>query len=109
MNIALINCRKTTETCSVSGCFRAVHERTGSFEQYTGELQVFAATDCSGCEGFTDGHSAALEKKLNRMHEIGVERVHFGKCVCKPEKCPHFNELTQAVLTAGMICEFGTH
>lgn len=110
MKIAFINCRKTAEGCTTSGCFRALSDRTGHFAQYAGqETQLLTACDCGGCANFAPEGNPVLEKKMNRLREIGVEKIHFATCVGKDGRCPHLAQLTQAANNIGIAWEMGSH
>ncbi len=80
MKIAILNCAETGKRCAGTGCLRALHERTGGFEQYAGrDLVLTAYCLCSHC-GAAPEEDPDMVRKLGRIVEAGTQAVHIGKC-----------------------------
>jgi len=91
--IGIINCYEVSKKCSSSGCFKALHDRTGSFERYAGEeVQIISFVHCNGCGEETVGQVLA---RADRMREVGVDVIHLSTCV--KSRCPQYEAFLHAL------------
>ncbi|MBI5443016.1 MAG: CGGC domain-containing protein [Deltaproteobacteria bacterium] len=92
-NIGIINCFEVSKRCSASGCLKALHARTGSFEQYAGEEVVLLSfAHCNGC-----GEDAVEQvvARAKRMREVGVEVIHLSTCT--RSRCGQYEAFLEAL------------
>lgn len=102
--IGIITCLEVSRKCTGSGCFKALHARSGAFERYgTDDLQVLSFVHCNGCG--TESVENVLER-ARRMTEKGVDIIHLSTCI--QAKCPDYNAFLRA-LSAEYTCEGYTH
>lgn len=91
--IGIINCYDVSKKCSSSGCFKALHDRTGSFERYAGEeVQIISFVHCNGCG---DGAVGRVLDRAERMREVGVDVIHLSTCV--KSRCAQYEAFLDAL------------
>ena len=73
MKIGIIICGRY-KSCDGGKCFRAAHNREGSFKKYPKDepLEIVAYTSCGGCPG------GNIENSINGMKKYGAEVIHFA-------------------------------
>lgn len=110
--IVMINCLNTIgKGCTGSGCFRALHERTGAFQIYKDdEVNVIAFFTCCGCEEELET-SEGLKKKVERILSLNPDAVHTGICTKRQEGdfCRPIKQMLQRFKENGISCIDGTH
>ena len=105
--IAIMVCKKSSEKCIGSSCMWAFYEHFRSFEQYKGRpAKLWAFFHCGGCE-IDRRTDSGFQKKLERMKEDGVYKVHLGVCI--RNNCPKIKELCQILDEQQIPWEIGTH
>lgn len=84
--IGIINCFEVSTRCTGSGCFKAVNNKTGSFERYEDEdIEMISFIHCNGCS------ENSLEQVLERAEKMklrGVDVIHMSTCI--KSKCPKY-------------------
>ena len=105
--IAIMICKKTADGCIGSSCFWAFHEHFRNFEQYKGRpAKLWAFFHCGGCD--INRHTdPGFQKKLKRLKEDMVYKVHFG--VCMKNHCSKLREISKILDDYGIQWEIGTH
>lgn len=107
--IAIMVCKRAAEGCTGAACFWAFDGRERSFAQYrdsTIPVKLWGFFHCNGCDSDRD-RDAGWKKKLGRLQEEGVEKVHLGICMCN--QCPHMDAICARLEQAGVAYERGTH
>ena len=107
--IAVMICKKSADGCTGAACFWAFDAKYKNFEQYKDSpipVKLWGFFHCNGGDVDRD-NDAGLKKKLNRLKEEGVEKVHLGVCMCK--YCPHMDEICGQLEREGIRYEKGTH
>ena len=107
--IAIMVCKKTTEGCTGASCFWAFDTKYKNFEQYKDSgipVKLWSFFHCNGCESDWDT-DVKMQKKLSRLKDDGIEKVHLGVCICN--FCPHIDRLCDGFDKAGIVWEKGTH
>lgn len=105
--IAVMICKKAAEGCIGSSCFWAFQEHFRSFAQYEGRpAKLWAFFHCGGC-GTDRNTDPGFCKKLDRLKEDGVYKVHLGVCI--KNNCSEIEELCRTLEEQGIPWEIGTH
>lgn len=105
--IAVMVCKKAADGCTGSSCFWAFQEKFRSFEQYKGRpAKLWAFFHCGGCDADRK-KDPGLQKKMKRLKEDGVYKVHLGVCI--RNNCTQKEELCQMLEEYGLPWEMGTH
>ncbi len=71
MKIGIIVHRETLDKCSGNGCLNAFGKREDAFSQYDAQAQLASFTQDAG----------DMEKKIEKLKELGIEIVHLSTCV----------------------------
>jgi len=91
--IGIINCYEVSKKCTASGCFKAFHARTGSFERYQDEeAEIISFVHCNGCQ--PDAVENVVEK-ARRMRDKGVNVIHLSTCV--RSRCPMYERFLESL------------
>jgi predicted metal-binding protein len=105
IKIGIIICDRY-HTCAGGKCFRALHNREGTFEMYKDkEVELAAYTTCGGYPGEN------IECAPDEMKKNGVTYIHFatGFLVGYPP-CPYMEHFEKFIPEKyGMKVVFGTH
>ena len=107
--IAVMVCKKSAESCTGAACFWAFDTKYKSFAQYADSglpVKLWGFFHCNGCESDWDT-DVKMQKKLNRLREEGVEKVHLGVCMCR--YCPNLERICGQLEARGIPFEKGTH
>ena len=107
MKIAILHCRKANEVCTGAACLNAFNHSTKHFIQYQDNpAELMAFCDCGGCGINRSAHKGMIEK-MERLQQIGVEKIHIG--VCLTEKCPDYANIFAMLEAYKIPFEVGTH
>jgi predicted metal-binding protein len=91
--IGIITCHEVSKRCSSSGCFKALHARTGSFIRYAGEeAQIAGFVHCNGCG---DKAVEQVMARAERMRQVGVDVIHLSTCI--KSRCDRYPEFLSAL------------
>lgn len=105
VKIGIIICGRY-QTCSGGKCFRALREKQGAFEAYTGsDVEVVGFTTCGGCPG------GNIEYAPEEMKNNGAEIIHLatGFFVGYPP-CPYLEYFLKLIPEKfGVRVVAGTH
>jgi predicted metal-binding protein len=102
--VGIIRCDAHSENCAAFGCFRAMRENTGKFENY-GEIQIIGVDTCGGC---ARGKADKILARAKRMVDRGAEVIHLGNCLTGA--CPSVDVYIQAIRNdSGAEVVLGTH
>ena len=107
--IAVMVCRETTDGCTGAACFWAFDTKYKNFAQYQDSpvpVKLWGFFHCNGCDSDWDSDEK-MKKKLNRLKEEGVEKVHLGVCICR--HCPHLDRICSRLEKWEIPYEKGTH
>lgn len=104
MKIGIIRCDEHSNKCAGYGCFPAVQDRTGSFEEYDA-VELVGFDTCGGCGR---GKADKIIERAERLKKKGAEVIHLGNCLAGP--CP-FKDLYRDSLEQEfeIPVKFGTH
>ena len=104
MKVGIIRCDEHSNKCAGYGCFPAVQNRTGSFEEYD-LIELVGFDTCGGCgRGKTD----KIMVKATRLKEKGAEVIHLGNCLAG--MCPYKDLYKDSIEKEIEIpVKFGTH
>lgn len=107
MKIAIMNCMNTSKTCVGAGCFSAYTSGEKSFADYGADdnPQLAAFYPCGGC-GMEIESDEGFAKKLNKLQDIGVQRVHISRCA---SGCGRVQDFVKAYRDHGIDVVLGTH
>ena len=111
MKVAIIACQKMVEMgCpgkeACVSCFKAINEKSGTFERYK-DVELVAFATCGGCPGRRFPIRVKLLKNAS-----GAEAVHIANCTFLVPECPHINfeEVAEKLMKELEIpIVFGTH
>lgn len=102
--IGIINCYNISKRCCSIGCFKAFHNREGSFEKYKNmDAEIYSYTHCNGCG---DDSVKNVLQKAKMMNKLGVDVIHLSTCI--KTKCPHYQEFLTELSKHYTVEEF-TH
>ena len=107
MNIAILHCKKAADVCAGASCFKAYNNNTGAFAEYEEKPELCAFFHCGGCDIDWENDSG-MTKKMERLHNEGVERVHIGVCVGM-EGCERKDTIIDMLKRYEMEVVLGTH
>jgi len=88
--IAVLRCFKVSSKCSGSGCIKAFNNKTASFNNYEGSLDMVMEIPCSGCSINSLKEVIDCSEKLKKQ---GIESIHLSTCI--RGKCPYYNEFVE--------------
>ena len=74
--IGIITCENQSILCAGQNCFRALSQRSGTFAQYVGDIEVVGFTTCGGCPGYL-----AAKKAESMIKYGGAEKIHLAWCI----------------------------
>lgn len=109
--IAMLNCLKANEVCTGAGCFTAWNEKKKTFARYQDEeAELVAFLRCNGC-GCDPAEDSGMQKKLQRLKDIGTQVVHVGVCTKNREgqRCPTIQKIIDQLEDLGIAWVDGTH
>jgi predicted metal-binding protein len=105
VKIGIIICGRY-QACAGGKCFRALRERKGAFEAYSGcDVEVVGFTTCGGCPG------GNIEYAPEEMKNNGAEVIHLatGFLVGYPP-CPYLDQFLKLIPEKfGLRVVAGTH
>ena len=104
MKVGIIRCDEHSNVCAGYGCFPAVQEKTGKFEEYD-VIELVGFDSCGGC-----GRNKAdkIIERAQRLKERGAETIHLGNCLVGA--CPFKDLYTEALNgEVGIPIIEGTH
>lgn len=104
MKIGIIRCEEHSKRCAGYGCFPALLNKTGKFEEYD-DIELVGFETCGGCGR---GKADKIMDRATRLKEKGAEVIHLSNCLLGP--CPS-KELYQKTLVEemGIPIMMGTH
>lgn len=104
MKVGIIRCNEHSNDCAGYGCFPAIQDRIGAFEEYD-TVELVGFDTCGGC-GM--GKADKIVAKATRLKEKGAEAIHLGNCLTG--LCP-FKDLYKETLEKEIEIpiKFGTH
>lgn len=111
--IAVLRCMTVSNSCTGSGCLRALREGTKAFARYEGEeLELVAFLHCNGCD-CDPATDVGMQKKLARLEKLGVDVVHTSGCTVRDresgKRCPRIDEIAALLAARGIPTVHGTH
>ncbi|SHJ55715.1 Predicted metal-binding protein [Hathewaya proteolytica DSM 3090] len=110
--IAILTCLKSASSvCTGAGCFKAVNQRRGTFEQYREEeIQIEAFFQCNGCHSKLE-EDKGMEEKLQRIIDIKPDAVHVGICTMNKDgkRCETIEKIINLLEESHIKCISGTH
>lgn len=109
LRIAIMICKKSAEGCTGAACFWAYDAQERSFAQYRQSdipVKLWGFFHCGGCD-IDRATDKGLHKKLDRLREEGVKKVHLGVCI--RNACPRIEEHRSILAQYGLESEVGTH
>ena len=68
---------QTEDYCLGAGCFKAIREHGGSFENIDEDIEIVGFTNCGGCPG----KKAVLRAKM--LAARGADTIAFASCIRK--------------------------
>ncbi|MBN1833960.1 MAG: CGGC domain-containing protein [Deltaproteobacteria bacterium] len=104
MKIGILRCDEHSNRCAGYGCFPAIQNKTGKFEEYDA-IELVGFDSCGGCGR---GKADKIVERGQRLKDKGAEVIHLGNClagVC-PFKDVYAEALTEKV---GIPVVMGTH
>lgn len=108
--VAIISSLETAKICSSAGCFKALNNRTASFERYKDEeieVVAFFNVDDTNLDFEED---EKFYKKINRLIEAKPDVIHIAVCLIKKsESNSAVKESIEAFEKAGIEIVVGTH
>ena len=105
MKVGIIRCDEHSENCAGFGCFPALAQKTGQFENYDDVVELVGFDTCGGCGR---GKAEKIVKKGQRLKDKGAEVIHLGNCLAGP--CPSVDMYEKALKEElGINVVRGTH
>jgi len=94
MRVGIIRCLSHAKNCPGTGCFRAINENEGEFNEGD-NIELVGFTTCGGCPvDNTKENLNEIELLLN--HGAGV--IHISTCATI--LCPFINKISEAIKEA---------
>lgn len=111
--VAILTCLKACQICTGASCLAAWNSRTRNFAQYAGQdAELVAFMHCNGCDK-DPAIDPGMQEKLERLAQIGVDRVHLGVCTRTEQadhsRCPRIQNIVDRLEAQGVAIVEGTH
>lgn len=102
--IGIFICGEVRSICTLSGCLKAIDNKSGSFKDYDEDLDLKSIIICSECEDKKND----FKDLIKRMKNNEVDTIHFGICAkgCKHKKT---DELVKMFEKENIKVVMGTH
>lgn len=109
MKVGIIRCLNTNDVCAGSGCLNSFNQKKDFFKDYSEDTELLAFMTCSGCNTVPREHDG-LNKKIDRISELGIEKIHVGACRKKAGvECETMNEVLELIEEKDISVIRGTH
>ncbi len=95
MKVAIIRCMQTEDYCPATLDFKAIREKSGSFENIEESIEIVGVNSCGGCPG----KKAVFRAK--EMVKRGADTIAFASCILKGNPigfpCPFAKKMIETV------------
>lgn len=95
MKVGIIRCMMTEDYCPGTKDFKAVHEKTGSFEGIEEDIEIVGFINCGGCPG----KKSVL--RARQLVERGADTIVFTSCITKGNPigypCPFAKKMQELI------------
>ena len=111
--IAILRCLNTSQTCTGSGCLKALRDKTKAFSSYADEEVILSSFFlCNGCDK-DPAEDEGMLKKLDRLQKMEIDVVHTAGCTMKDKenqkRCPNVEKIVEMLQERGIQTVHGTH
>ena len=108
--IAILSCLNASSVCSGAACFKAVNDRTKSFEIYKEEdVEIIAFFHCNGCSCDYE-NDIEYKEKIDTVIKLKPDAVNIGKCtVTDGCECSIITKIAATISDSGIRVIRGTH
>lgn len=106
LEIAIIQCDRTQESCPGTSCLTSFQERKHTFQNYGPNTRLVGFFSCGGCPG------RRIFRLLRTLkEETYVRTIHIASCILKEEpfpKCFHKKDIINSVKKLGFEIILGS-
>ncbi len=106
LDIAIIRCERTQESCPGTSCLTSFLERKHTFKDYGPNTRLVGFFSCGGCPG------RRIFRLLRTLkEETNIKRVHIASCILKETpfpKCLHKKDIINSIKHLGFEVVLGS-
>ena len=106
LDIAIVRCDRTQESCPGTSCLTSFQERKHTFQDYGPNTRLVGFFSCGGCPG------RRIFRLLRTLkEETNIKRIHIASCILKEEpfpKCLHKKDIINSIKKLGFEVVLGS-
>lgn len=106
VDIAIVRCERTQESCPGTSCLTAFQERKDTFQNYGPNTRLVGFFSCGGCPG------RRIFRLLRTLkEETNIKRIHIASCILKEApfpKCLHKKDIINSIKELGFEVVLGS-
>lgn len=106
LDIAIVRCERTQESCPGTSCLTSFQERKHTFSNYNPNTRLVGFFSCGGCPG------RRIFRLLRTLKaETNVKKIHIASCILKEEpfpKCLHKKDIINSIKKLGFDVVLGS-
>lgn len=106
LDIAIVRCERTQESCPGTSCLTAFQERKDTFQDYGPNARLVGFFSCGGCPG------RRIFRLLRTLkEETNIKRIHIASCILKEApfpKCLHKKDIINSIKELGFEVVLGS-
>ena len=106
LDVAIVRCDRTQESCPGTSCLTSFQERKHTFKGYGPNTRLVGFFSCGGCPG------RRIFRLLRTLkEETNVSKIHIASCVLKEEpfpKCLHKKDIINSIKKLGFEIVLGS-
>ncbi|NVM29678.1 MAG: CGGC domain-containing protein [Candidatus Helarchaeota archaeon] len=106
IDIAIVRCERTQESCPGTSCLTSFQERKHTFQAYGQNTRLVGFFSCGGCPG------RRIFRLLRTLkEETNVKKIHIASCILKEApfpKCLHKKDIIESIKKLGFEVVLGS-
>ena len=106
LDIAIVRCERTQESCPGTSCLTSFQERKDTFQDYGENTRLVGFFSCGGCPG------RRIFRLLRTLkEETNIKKIHIASCILKEKpfpKCLHKKDIINSIKELGFEVVLGS-
>ncbi|HUY01443.1 MAG TPA: CGGC domain-containing protein [Candidatus Deferrimicrobium sp.] len=106
LDIAIVRCERTQESCPGTSCLTSFQERKHTFQEYGPNTRLVGFFSCGGCPG------RRIFRLLRTLkEETNIKKIHIASCILKEApfpKCLHKKDIIDSIKKLGFEIVLGS-